>query len=191
MNMNHTLSRINVVFLMTLLSISFAGCNKSHATREINSTVETAARQSENIVLARCTGNKIEEAETGLIFTVTTFSVEQIIKGDVSDDTISVRLPGGQKGEVKVNVPDSPEFIEKEDVILFLGNKAENGYYTLQSFSDGVYRVLYDESSQSRYISSPLDNMTIYNSTTGKEVTENKKVSLENFIFSIKRMTKE
>lgn len=177
--------------LITMLLISFAGCSKSYATREMNNTFETSARQSETIVLAKCTDNEVVGSENGMIFTVTTFNVEKVIKGEVGEDKIQIRLPGGQKGDTKINVPDRPEFVEMEDVILFLEKKGKNGYYIVQSLTEGVYRVYYDESRDSRYvISSDAGGMTIYNSSTGKELSDRSKVELENFIYSIERIVR-
>lgn len=176
-------------FLITMLLISFAGCSKSYATRETNNTFETSARQSETIVLANCINNEVVESERGMIFTITTFNVEKVIKGRIEDDTISIRMPGGQKGEMKVNMPDRPEFIEGEDVVLFLEKKTENGYYILQSLTEGVYRVYYDETQERRFVlTSGTDRMTVYNSSTGKELSDRSKVELEDFIYSIERL---
>lgn len=191
MNKYYCFPGTTTFFLITMLLISFAGCSKSYATREMNNTFEASARQSETIVLAKCTDNEVVGSENGMIFTVTTFNVEKVIKGEVEEDKIQIRLPGGQKGDTKIYVPDRPEFVEMEDVVLFLEKKSENGYYIIQSLTEGVYRVYYDESRDSRYvISSDTEGMTVYNSSTGKELSDRSKVELENFIYSIERLVR-
>ena len=183
--------KINILFLITLLSISFAGCDKSHATREINNSLQASAKESENIVLAECTGNKTEQTKSGLIFTVTTFSVEQVIKGTMEEDSFSVRILGGQKDDMNVNLPDRPEFSENEQVVLFLENKSADGNYIIQSFTDGIYRVSYDEETGVRYITSAVDNVKVFNSSTGKRIEGDEKIALDNFIYSVQRLLEE
>jgi|GEM_PF-3887422 len=180
---------LNQILLMTLMSVFFIGCNKSYATREIYKPVDEMARQSELIVLAKCINNKTLEESNGLLYTITTFNVEDVVSGELSEKSISIKLPGGTTSDRDVNVPDRPEFVDNEEVVLFLGNKTQEGYYTLESLNEGVYRIQYDQASDTRFVSSGVDGMTVYNSTTGKESGSANKVSLEDFIFSLKKLT--
>lgn len=188
MNNIDYLFRVKHLFLFTLLFVSLTGCNKSHATREMDTTIEINARQSESIVLATCIENITVQSDNKMIYTVSRFEVEEVIKGQVDDSIISIKLPGGRKGDMKINVPDRPEFIEEEEVILLLGPKTQEGHYILQSLNEAVYRVYYDNESEVRYVHSNVDGMTVYNSKTGDQLDRDSKVTLENFIFSLKRL---
>lgn len=190
-NGNYRFFLMKRILVITFFSLFFIGCSKSYATREIYKPVDEMARQSALIVLAKCTNNKTYEASNGLLFTITTFNIENVISGQLREKSISIKLPGGITSDRSVNVPDRPEFVENEEVVLFLGDKTEDGYYTLESLNEGVYRIQYDPSSDSRFVSSGVDGMTVYNSSTGKESRVRDKLSLEDFIYSLKKITKK
>ena len=66
---------------LILLSFSFLGCNKSYATRELPMETAEAARNSSDIVVGRCVASEVKKDEkTGLLFTYTTFEIDQSLK---------------------------------------------------------------------------------------------------------------
>lgn len=180
--------RINAVFLIALFCFSLAGCSKSHAIRESGNRFESTVRESETIVLASCTGNEVVKAENGMVFTVTSFRVEEVVKGDMKEESFSVRLPGGKADGIKVKLTDRPEFVEREDVVLFLEGKNEDGFYIPESFANGIYRVHYDD-SDIRYVKSPPGGMTIYKNSGREELGEGDDTKLEDFIYTIKKVS--
>ena len=74
---------------------------------------------------------------------------------------------------------------------MFLEEKSADGNYIIQSFTDGIYRVSYDEETDVRYISSAVDNMKVFNSSTGKRIDGDEKITLDNFIYSVERLLEE
>ena len=100
-----------------------------------------------------------------------------------------LRIVGGSDGDVSVNVPDRPEFVDGEDVVLFLGPKNTAGYPVLHSFNRGVYRIKLDESGN-KIVSTPVTGLDIYRTGSSERVTSGEKVLLKDFIYSLNQEIK-
>jgi len=61
------------------------------------------------------------------IFTYVTLSLKEPIVGSTKDNLITVSYPGGQIGEIRMELEDTPTFQTGEEVIVFLGKKNDNG----------------------------------------------------------------
>lgn len=155
----------------------------THAMREPDIHLEKMSGTSSAIVLGRCISNEAVEEPNGLIYTHTTFKLEQVIKGNVDGEYLTIRVPGGQIGDREVSVSGRPEFVETEDVILFLSERNGKGYRTLQSFSEGVYRIGYSAQRDERVIRSAVRNTDEpYSGVTDWQEA----VSVDEFIKTIK-----
>ena len=172
------------LFILLFASIFFVNSYSSFAMREIQSTTSDVARTSNGVVLATCVKSeaKIDE-DTGLIFTYTTFKVDEKLKGEY-DDEIVLRIIGGTVGDKTISSPYLPKFNQNEDVILFLGPNNTKGYPVLKSIFNGIYRVETDETG-AKYISTPVNGLEIMDSKTHQRAINSNKVSLDDFIYSI------
>jgi len=177
-------------FLLFIICFSSFNCTKLHATSETQKTTLEVAKKSEYIVLAQCTSSesKWNEQET-FIFTYTTFSINEYIKGNSLGKEITLRIFGGQVGNQKLTAPDLPRFNEDEEVILFLRPKNEYGYDVLKSVMSGVLRIQIDETTGKKIVSTKTTGIEMHDMNTNKvlKTQTQEGVSLENFIFSLKR----
>jgi len=176
-------------FLLFIICFSSFNCTKSLATSETQKTTLDIAKTSEYIVVAQCTSSesKWNEQET-YIFTYTTFSINEYIKGNSLGEELTLRYLGGQVDNTKQTFPGFPEFNEGEEVILFLGAKNKFGYHNLISVMSGVLRIQIDETSGERFVSTKTTGIELYNKNTNKalKTQTQDRVSLENFIFSLR-----
>lgn len=72
------------------------------------------------VVVGEALQSHAQKTDNGRIETLTTFSVEEVLKGTVVRRTLEVHEPGGALGGVAYNVPGTPRFVDGERVLLFL-----------------------------------------------------------------------
>src|SRR5947199_598197 len=77
-------------------------------------------RQSDAIVVGSVLGSYCQRTATGGIETVTTFSVEEVVKGSPSSAELEIHEPGGSIGDTATLIPGVPRFMDGERDILFL-----------------------------------------------------------------------
>jgi len=176
-------------FLLFIICFSSFNCTKSHAIREVPTNTLDIAKNSEYIVVAQCTSSesKWNEQKT-FIFTYTTFSINEYIKGNDLGDVVTLRILGGQVDDKKLTGPDIPDFTEGKEFILFLGAKNKFGYHNLKSMRSGVLRIQIDETTGNKIVSTKTTGIEMYDKNTNKalKTQTQDKVSLENFIFSLR-----
>lgn len=78
--------------------------------------------------------------EHGRIYTYYEVSGLSALKGGGGNGRTVVRTPGGVVGLVAYVVPEAPEFLEREEVVLFLRTLGE-GVFELDGLAAAVYRV--------------------------------------------------
>ena len=172
--------------LLTLFfsSIVMVSSDNSYALKEIRSTTADLARSANGVVLANCVKSEARiDEETGLIFTYTTFKVDERLKGEYGDEIV-LRIIGGTVGDISVSSPYLPKFTPNEDVILILGPNNTKGYPLLKSISRGILRVETDDTG-TKYVTTPVDGLEITNSATNERSVNENKVNLDDFIYSI------
>jgi len=95
----------------------------------------------------------------GLIYSLATVEVGQILKGDEVSNKLVVRYLGGTVGDVGMSVPGAPTFQAGEDVLLFLAPE-EDGSYSVAGMSQGKYTIERDEPSGITYAKPELRGLT-------------------------------
>jgi hypothetical protein len=175
----------SVVAFACMLSF---GCSKSYATREVFTSTLEIARKSEHVIVANCISSESSwDEKKRFIFTYTTFSVEEVVNGGELAYEITLRIVGGQVGDTKVEVTDRPDFTREEVVLLFLGPKNAQGYYTLSSLQGGVLRTSIDKESGKRLVTTPITGMEILKKGSESPAPTENGVLLDDLIYSIKK----
>ena len=176
----------NTALLFTLFfsSIVMLSSESSYALKEIRSTTADLARSADGVVLADCvkSESRIDE-DTGLIFTYTTFRVNEKLKGEYGDEIV-LRIVGGTVGDKTISSPYLPRFTQNEEVILMLGPNNTKGYPVLKSVSRGIIRVETDDTG-TKYIATPVDGLEIIDSKTNQRAANDNRINLDDFIYSI------
>jgi len=172
--------------LLTLFfsSIAMFSSENSYALKEIRSSTADLARSAYGMVLANCVKSEARiDVNTGLIFTYTTFRVDERLKGEYGEQLV-LRIVGGTVGDKTVSSPYLPRFTANEDVILILGPNNTKGYPVLKSMSRGILRVETDDKG-TRYVATPIDGLDIIDPATHERSVSDNKVKLDDFIYSI------
>ncbi len=182
----------NRIFLLIVfvLSFSFLNCSKSYATRELQESNLDVAKRSEAIVVARCISSESKWNEEGsLIFTYVTFEIQDTIKGKDPKDKLTLKLIGGQVGDVIQTVPDLPVFNEEGEVMLFLGPINKDGYPTLASMKNGALQIQTDIKTGQKIVTTPTSGLEIYRENTEREISsqEAEGVLLEDMIYTLRK----
>ena len=178
------LFKTTVLLTMFFSSIAMISSDNSYALKEIRSTTADLARTADGVVLANCVKSeaKIDE-DTGLIFTYTTFKVDERLKGEYGEEIV-LRIVGGTVGDKTVSSPYLPQFKQNEEVILFLGPDNTKGYPVLKSLSRGIVRIEADDTG-TKYVTTPVDGLEIIDSKTSERAVSGNKLKLDDFIYSI------
>ena len=82
-------------------------------------TIDNLTLTADSILVGEVTDITCFEENVGKIFTIVTFSVEQSIKGG-TEDTVSIRVPGGTVNGRTLTVEDAPSFQPQERAVVFL-----------------------------------------------------------------------
>ncbi|MCY3758235.1 MAG: hypothetical protein OXG96_10990 [Acidobacteria bacterium] len=103
-------------------------------------SLEQMVRRSQRIILGRSVSQETYWNKTRTrIYTATRFAVTEDLKGE-SRGTARVVTVGGTIGELTLDVPGTPQFREREEVLLFLG-AGKGDYWILMGLSQGMFRI--------------------------------------------------
>ncbi|HCY75534.1 MAG TPA: hypothetical protein DHV28_06400 [Ignavibacteriales bacterium] len=146
--------------IMLLLTFCFFGTQGLLLSQSIQSELKSLTDGADVIL----TGKVINQtsswnADRSRIYTEVTLRADEYLKGDYSENTLSVKTLGGEVGDVGELYSHMPKFTNDEEVLLFV--KKDN--------KDLSYRVLNGEEGK----------LTLYeDKATGEKVTSfNKKIS--------------
>lgn len=100
-------------------------------------------RQADSVLQGRVTATRADwTADKRTIETEVTVTVDSAWKGAVpADRTFTLRVPGGEVGEVGVMVEHAPLFATGEDVVVFLEARPEGGL-RVSADEQGKYTVV-------------------------------------------------
>ena len=110
----------------------------ANATTLERMSLERMSQLTKTIARVRCISNAIIW-DSGEIWTVTTFDVEQTWRGTLPSQ-IRVRLLGGTLGGITSTVSGVPRFTPGEIAVLFL-ERTPRGDLSVVSWQQGVFRV--------------------------------------------------
>jgi hypothetical protein len=102
-------------------------------------TDQHLAQQSSAIVVATALASHTERNAKDVLETVTTMSVEEVVKGSVTGDTIDLYEPGGADDKGALLLPGSPRFRDGDRYILFLTRS--DGRWHAQDLTLGKFTI--------------------------------------------------
>ncbi len=123
------------VFL--LLALAFAGTSRADQRRAWLNLADQV-NSAGSIVHAKIISGQ-SRFEHGRIYSYYRLGVIENLKGAASGD-IEIRVPGGVVGVVVYVVPGAPEFVARQEGVLFLRSE-DAGAWELDGISSGVYTV--------------------------------------------------
>lgn len=125
-------------FALCVLLLGFSLAGAAHATTLERMSLEKMTQITKAIARIRCISNATIW-DSGEIWTVTTFDVEQTWRGTLPAQ-IRVRLLGGRLGGITSTVSAVPRFAPGEEVVLFL-ERMPSGALSVVSWQQGVFRI--------------------------------------------------
>ncbi len=135
------------------LFVAFAAVSASAATFVVPPDRDLV-RQSDAIVVASALGSYCQHTAAGGIETVTTFSIEEAVKGASLSTEIDVHEPGGTLGDTGMMIPGVPRFPAGRRVVLFLSRTPQKtwavtdlvlGKFTFLTDTAGRHLLVRDE----------------------------------------------
>jgi len=76
-------------------------------------------------------------AQKSEIYTWITLEINEVIKGEIKQKTVQLRQLGGSVGNAVSRVHGMPQFVQHEEVLVFLGTLGESGFYGVVDWLDG------------------------------------------------------
>ena len=83
-------------------------------------------------------------ADAGAIYTYATVSVSEVLKGELGETSVVVKVLGGTLGNVGLFIADQASFASDERVLLFLNSRPRDGTLYTVGLSRGKWQVLPD-----------------------------------------------
>ncbi len=129
--------RIFTITILVALTLSLVGISRADQPRGFN-TLVGQVNSAGAIVHGKIISGQ-SRFEHGRIYTYYRLGVVENLKGVAGGD-IELRVPGGVVGVVAYVVPGAPEFVAKQEGVIFL-RSAAGGAWELDGISSGVYTV--------------------------------------------------
>lgn len=129
------------VILLAIFSAGFSPLGVQALSEK--STLRQLVDEAEYIVVATCIGQSTHfDASGSRVFTISRFDVNQVVAGEPPITDISLRVIGGDRDGLQVNVPGAPRFGQGRKYLLFVTREFENGFRTTVGWQQGVMEVM-------------------------------------------------
>lgn len=123
----------------------------AHATLLAPADLSELVKSARSIVHGRIVAVRARATDDRIrIETLVTLSVATYLKGDVGPEVTFV-VPGGTLGRYRSVIIGAPRFVEREEVVLFLGAQGASMPYVLR-LGQGVFRVAIDKNTGERLV---------------------------------------
>lgn len=108
------------VLSLALLAASFLGNTRLTAATFVVPPDRAMVRDADAIVIASAVASRTVLDEDGAVETITTLSIEEVIKGPLKRESLEILEPGGSHDDRITIIPGAPRFREGERHLLFL-----------------------------------------------------------------------
>jgi len=126
----------SLVTLMLVLALGAAG---SLSAMMVALSPTDLSAQAQVIVTGTVTGVTSQWDDShSTIYSDVTVSVERLDKGDAANRTLTVRVPGGEVGDIGMAVEDMPTFTTGQKVTLYLNPTSDRAVFKLAAGGQGT-----------------------------------------------------
>ncbi len=147
--------------LLVILSLLIA--QSAWSTTVLKLDISDMSELAQTIITGHCLSKRTEiDPKDNNIYTYATFKVNQVLKGDLPGDSITVRHPGGRVGDEISIVPGVPDFNLDEEVLLFLSSEDDAGYPWVVGLSQGKFHIQKDEISGKKITFADPHGLSLY-----------------------------
>ncbi len=95
---------------------------------------------------------KDAEEGTQRIYTFFELQISEVFKGGVNSATLTMRELGGEKEGTELTIPGAATFQKGEDVLVFLHQKNQEGYFDLQGMMTGKFEIEIDPNQKTEVL---------------------------------------
>ena len=180
-------------YFLTIIAIVIGAASATNATNIIPSSLEYMTGFSDTIITGYVK-DKYSYWEGDKIYTNVSIAVEEFTKNVNNEQSsmIEIKVLGGQVGDTRFEVNQSPVFTIDEKILLFLKNI--NNTYIIYGFNYGAYKITWDEVQKKEFIDGPLFHKeTHFNPQTMQQTANTNlygKQELSIFLNKLKRYIK-
>ncbi|HMI30730.1 MAG TPA: hypothetical protein VK527_03255 [Candidatus Limnocylindrales bacterium] len=136
------MTRFRLLLVSAIAVLALAGAQVALATTVQKFSLQELTKKSDSIVMARVDSEVSSwDAAHKEIYTFTTFTVLQPVKGHKGATSLTLRQLGGTVDNIASIVPGMPTFKKGEEVVLFLTQKDAAGYPWVMGLQQGKYTV--------------------------------------------------
>lgn len=108
--------------------------------------IENLTKQADVILTGKVIEQKSEwNNNQTRIFTQSTIQVDEYLKGNEVNKSITITTPGGEVGDVGELYTHMPKFTKEEDVLLFVKKDKNNTAYKILDGEDGKLTLVKNE----------------------------------------------
>ena len=140
-----------------LTLLFFCGTYTANFAQQIASELNELSKGADVILTGKVTqqASSWNENKTR-IYTRATIQVEEYIKGNNAGNTVTVKYPGGEVGEVGELYSHMPRFEDNEEVLVFLKKDENNTDFKVYSGEGGKISVINDQRTGEKVTTSNL-----------------------------------
>ena len=113
-------------------------------------------RRADAIVIATASSSRPQLNARGSVETVTSLSIEQVLKGAFIQSSVDIHEPGGIYGDRAVLIPGVPHFEPGERLLLFL-SRTPNGGWAVSDLALGRFNFATDRAGQQLVVRAEAD----------------------------------
>ena len=137
---------INLIFLLPIASIY---------SQTISSNLKMLTKNSEVILTGKVSKQESKWNDNkSRIYTDVTIEVDEYLKGQNGERSITVRHPGGEVGEVGELYTHMPTFKEEEEMVLFVKIDKNDGKYRVYDGENGKIEIIKNKTSGEKFTTS-------------------------------------
>jgi Ig-like domain CHU_C associated len=138
-------TRLTIPVLCATVALVLLSMGAAFAASYVVPPDDVFIKKADGVIVARALTSYVRETPESAIETITEFTVEESIKGEISTaPPLLVHIPGGViNGRAKV-IPGAPRFADGAEYLLFL-SKRPGGGFAPTDFALGVFAFAYDD----------------------------------------------
>lgn len=142
-------------YFLIIMAVAIGAVSAANATNIIPSSLEYMTGFSDTIITGYVK-DKHSYWEDDKIYTNISIAVEEFVKNANNEQSsmIEIKVLGGQVGDTRFEVDQSPAFTIDDKILLFLKNI--NNSYIIFGFNYGVCKITWDEVQKKEFVDGPL-----------------------------------
>lgn len=143
------------IYVFVIINLLFILPAASIFSQQISTDLKTLTKNSEVILTGKVSKQESKWNDNkSRIYTDVTIEVDEYLKGQNGERSITVRHPGGEVGEVGELYTHMPTFKEEEEMVLFAKKDKNDGKYRVYAGENGKIEIIKNKTSGEKFTTS-------------------------------------